>query len=63
MNQATGINFLVLYSSDVLESMGLKNVNIVTMILGIMNILGGVLASLITSKFGTKKILVYGMLI
>jgi len=42
--------------------MGLKNADTVTFLMGVMNILGGVLASLITGSLGTKKILVYGMI-
>jgi len=42
--------------------MGLKNADTVTFLMGVMNILGGILASLITGSLGTKKILVYGMI-
>lgn len=61
LNQATGINFQVLYSTDILTKMNFKNASRITLSLGFMNMLGGVAASVISGKTGFKKLLVGGM--
>lgn len=47
MNQATGINFLILYSNSIYESLGIEDPKSYTVNMGFMNIIGGVVASLI----------------
>lgn len=61
LNQATGINFQVLYSTDILSGMGMANASRITLFLGFMNMFGGIVASLVSGKTGFKKLLVWGM--
>lgn len=61
LNQFTGINFLVLYSSNIYAKIGIEDPDPITFFMGFLNMFGGIFASFYTKKIGFKKILVYGM--
>ena len=61
LNQLTGINFIVLYSQEIFEQMGLDNGKELTIGLGFVNFLGGIILMFVMNLAGKKTLLVAGL--
>jgi SP family sugar:H+ symporter-like MFS transporter len=61
LNQLTGINFLVLYSKTIFESLDIKNADTITFYMGFMNFLGAIVVTIFGSSMGKRTSLVAGL--
>ena len=61
MNQLSGINVVVFYSSNVFKTLGFQNPGLLTIIVGLFNVLGGFINMFISNRFGRKRLLGTGM--
>lgn len=61
MNQMTGINFLVLYSTSIFESLKLENPEMYTLFMGFVNFAGAIAITIFVTKFSKKVALVAGL--
>ena len=62
MQQLSGINFLIFFSTKIFDELS-GNGSTVTVVIGISNVLGGIVGSFTIGKFGRKFNLQYGALV
>lgn len=61
LNQATGINFLVLYSTDIFANLGLSNPAALTSMLGLLNFLGAIYITVFGKVHRKRSLLIFGL--
>lgn len=61
LNQATGINFLVLYSNDIFTNLGLSNPAALTSVLGLINFLGAIYITVFGKVHRKRSLLIFGL--
>lgn len=61
LNQATGINFLVLYSTDIFKKLKVNNPELMTSVLGILNFCGAIYITLFGKNHGKRSLLIFGL--
>lgn len=59
-NQLTGINFLIYYSTDIFQKVGLPNPPLLTVINGLANVAGGVFLSFYLKRFIKRDVMLVG---
>ena len=61
LNQMTGINFLIFYSTKIFETLELSNPSLLTFFFGFLNFVGAIFVATVSSKFKKKQCLVAGL--
>lgn len=61
LNQATGINFLVLYSTDIFANLGMSNPAMLTSVLGFLNFLGAIYITVFGKIHKKRNLLIFGL--
>ena len=63
LNQLTGINIFILYSNNILKKYNVPNLNLIASLISAMNVVAGIVATILSKKLGLKYLLVIGMVI
>ena len=61
LNQMTGINFLIFYSTKIFQTLNLPNPSLLTFFFGFLNFLGAIFVATISKKIKKKKSLATGL--
>lgn len=63
INQLTGINVLIFYSTKIYEQLKLKNIELLTLMFGLINVLSSIFNMIFSGKMGKKIPYIIGLII